>query len=179
MNADDRANPRFCSRCGGVLSTEFIDGRNRQHCKACGNVAYVNPLPCVAAMLTLNDRFCLVKRNVEPGYGKWGLPAGFMEWGETPEASLRREVLEETGLECSPPRLVTVVSEIIQPYGHVVILGFHATAASADTSPGDDASEAEFFDFNDHPPLAFITHREIFREFIERYRHSNEAATKH
>jgi 8-oxo-dGTP diphosphatase len=75
----------------------------------------MNPLPCVAAVLVRDGRVLLVKHKIEPGYGEWGLPAGFMEWGESPEESLQREVLEETGLKCYSPKLLSVCSEIIKP----------------------------------------------------------------
>jgi ADP-ribose pyrophosphatase YjhB (NUDIX family) len=162
-----------------VLASEFIDGRDRPVCRTCGKVVYFNPLPCVAAMLLRDKRFCLVKRNVEPGFGEWGLPAGFMEWGETPEAALRRELMEESGLECGPLRLLTVVSELIRPYGHVVILGYTADAEEGELSPGDDASDAEFFSFDDHPPIAFITHREILKQFLSSRGPTHETAPNH
>ncbi|MBU0691361.1 NUDIX hydrolase [bacterium] len=159
-------SPAFCAGCGGKLKIIFADGRERPVCTNCGLIAYLNPLPCVAAVLVRDSRVLLVKRNIEPGLGEWGLPAGFMEWGETPENSLRREVLEETGLHCDSPRLLTVCSEIIEPYGHVVILGYTAHVNSGEPVPGDDAAEAEFFDLDSHPALAFVTHKQIMKTYL-------------
>jgi 8-oxo-dGTP diphosphatase len=156
----------YCSRCGGDLKTAFTDGRERPVCIHCGHIEYINPLPCVAAVLVRDGRVLLVKRKIEPGRGSWGLPAGFMEWGESPEESLQREVLEETGLKCNSPQLLTVCSEIIQPYGHVVILGYAVSSRDLNPVPGDDAAEAAFFDLNDRPKLAFLTHEEILRVYL-------------
>jgi ADP-ribose pyrophosphatase YjhB (NUDIX family) len=134
----------------------------------CGQIEYINPLPCVAAVLVRDGRVLLVKRNIEPGLGLWGLPAGFMEWGESPEESLQREVLEETGLECRSLRLLTVCSEIIQPYGHVVILGYCVSSTDNNPVPGDDAAEARFFLLSERPKLAFHTHEEILRVYLSK-----------
>jgi ADP-ribose pyrophosphatase YjhB (NUDIX family) len=158
--------PAFCSHCGGELKHAFADGRERPVCSRCGNIAYMNPLPCVAAVLVRDGRVLLVKRNIEPGLGEWGLPAGFMEWGESPEEALKREVLEETSLHCDSLQLITVCSEIIEPYGHVVILGYTADSDHGDPFPGDDAEKAEFFQLNSHPELAFVTHRKILKTYL-------------
>lgn len=144
----------------------FADGRERPVCTQCGQIVYLNPLPCVAAVLVRDGRVLLVKRNIEPGFGEWGLPAGFMEWGESPEESLQREVLEETGMRCQSPELLTVCSEVIEPYGHVVILGYTATVNDDNPVPGDDAAAAEFFALDSHPALAFVTHRQIMKTYL-------------
>jgi 8-oxo-dGTP diphosphatase len=145
------------------LKTTFADGRERPVCLQCGRIEYINPLPCVAAVLVRDGRVLLVKHKIEPGLGGWGLPAGFMEWGESPEESLQREVFEETGLECYSPKLVTVCSDMIKPYGHVVILGYEVFSSGDSPVPGDDAADAKFFSLNDRPKLAFHTHEEILR----------------
>ena len=95
-----------------------------------------------------------------------GITRRFMEWGEHPEESLKREVHEETGLHCESPELLTVCSEIIEPYGHVVILGFTAAVEKGNPVAGDDAAEARFFDLNSYPELAFVTHRQIMKKYL-------------
>ena len=66
---------------------------------ACGFIAYRNPSPAVAAVVPYQDGIVLVRRRYEPYAGSWSLPSGFMEWGEDPAGTARRETLEETGLE--------------------------------------------------------------------------------
>ncbi|MGQ9679242.1 MAG: NUDIX hydrolase [Candidatus Bathyarchaeia archaeon] len=70
------------------------------------------PIPGVAAVIISNDAILLVKRGHEPSKGVWGLPGGVVELGETIEEAVRREVKEETGVEVSPVRLLTVLDSI-------------------------------------------------------------------
>ena len=88
---------KFCSSCGGTVSYRIPegDGRERAICDACGIVHYRNPLVVVGCVPERDGKVLMCKRAIEPRYGYWTLPAGFMELGETVAAGAARETLEE------------------------------------------------------------------------------------
>ena len=77
---------RHCKRCGAAVVMRLPDDgdtRVRAVCPSCHTVHYENPLNVVGTIPFWEDRVLLCKRNIEPRFGKWTLPAGFMELGET------------------------------------------------------------------------------------------------
>ena len=87
----------FCSQCGSAVSRLVPPGDNRERyvCDACGIVHYQNPNNVAGAILTWQDRVLLCKRAIEPCYGLWTLPAGFMENKESVHQAAARECIEE------------------------------------------------------------------------------------
>src|SRR5919202_4174007 len=91
----------FCPRCAGRLEGRVIkEGEpERLVCGECGFVFYLGPKLVAGAIFELDGGIVLVQRDIEPGYGKWTFPGGFVERGEVAEDAARRETLEETGVE--------------------------------------------------------------------------------
>ena len=79
-------------------------------CESCGFVFYQGPKLVAGALFELDGGIVLVQRDIEPGYGKWTFPGGFVERGETTEAAAEREVLEETGLQVRVSGIVGLYS---------------------------------------------------------------------
>ncbi len=90
---------KFCTLCGANLSLRIpeADDRARHVCDGCGHVHYQNPRVIVCALPCFEDKVLLCKRAIEPRYGLWTLPGGFMENGESTLDAARRETLEEAG----------------------------------------------------------------------------------
>jgi ADP-ribose pyrophosphatase YjhB (NUDIX family) len=90
---------KFCSLCGHSLTLRIpeTDDRERHVCDACGHVHYQNPRIIVCALPCFEDKVLLCKRAIEPRYGLWTLPGGFMELGESTIDAARRETEEEAG----------------------------------------------------------------------------------
>ena len=155
---------RYCPLCGAELGIEEVEGRKRLVCPQCYWIQFLNPLPCSAAFVTNHqDKILLVKRGVEPGKGKWGLPSGFIEIEETPEEACLRELKEETGLTGKIKELLGVYSQESLVYKRVVIIGY-AVEAMGELHPGSDSTDTDYFNLNRLPEVAFITHKQIIRD---------------
>jgi len=87
----------FCSSCGSAVTRQVPAGDNRERavCTDCGTVHYQNPLLVVGCVVESEGKILLCKRSIEPRYGYWTVPAGFMELGETLAGGAARETLEE------------------------------------------------------------------------------------
>lgn len=91
-------------------------------------------------------RILLVRRGRAPFRGRWSLPGGFCEWGETTEAACAREVGEETGVDVRIGAVLGVYSDPKRdPRGHTVTVVYEATPVKGDPRGGDDADEARWF----------------------------------
>jgi len=88
---------KFCSNCGAPLARRVPPGDSlpRDVCDACGSIHYANPKLVLGAIPEWDGRLLLCRRAIEPRYGYWTLPAGFMENGETAAEGALRETLEE------------------------------------------------------------------------------------
>lgn len=95
-------NPyRHCSRCGG--SDLPAEGPREFVCRACGYRHFITPFPAAVALVRDGaGRLLVCRRAHEPGLGRWSLPGGVIEPGETGEQAAAREVAEETGLVLAP-----------------------------------------------------------------------------
>ena len=91
----------FCPRCAGRLEVRTLKEYEPERlvCGECGFIFYLGPKLVAGAIFELDGRIVLVQRDIEPGYGKWTFPGGFVEQGEVVEAAAEREVREESGLE--------------------------------------------------------------------------------
>lgn len=163
-----RATARFCSVCGHPVVRRIPpgDSRERDCCDHCGTIHYVNPRPVVGTIPVWGDRILLCKRAIEPRYGKWTLPAGFMEVGETTAEGALRETLEEAGARVV---LGPVYTMIDVPYVEQVHIFFRAQLLDLDFAPGDESLEARLFDEREIPwnEIAFRTVAMTLRLYLQ------------
>ena len=107
----------------------------------------------------------LVRRRYDPRAGAWCLPAGFLEYGETPERCAVRELCEETGLGARLTGLFGVYAGFDDPRVRAVLIVYTAKRTGGRLTPGDDAIEAKFFPLSRLPrAIAFASHRQVLRE---------------
>ena len=140
----------FCSNCGQPVALKKPPGddRPRYCCESCGVVHYQNPKMVVGCIPEAEDRLLLCRRAIEPCYGKWTLPAGFLENGETVAAGAKRETLEEAHarVEILAPYALYNISHVNQVY-----LMFRARLKDHNFHAGRESLEVKLFSENDIP----------------------------
>lgn len=160
---------KHCRNCGAAVVYRVPDDgdtRERAVCPACDTIHYENPLNVVGTLPYFGERVLLCKRNIEPGWGKWTLPAGFMELGETTAEGAARETDEEAGAQIEMEDLFTVLSV---PRVGQVHLFFRARLLSDKFDPGHETIEARLFSEDEIPweEIAFRTVKETLARFFE------------
>ena len=159
---------KHCRACGTSVELRVPDDgdtRERAVCPACGTIHYVNPLLVVGTVPYLGDQVLLCQRAIEPRYGKWTLPAGFMELGETMAQGAARETAEEAGAEVEMGAFFSAMS--IPRVGQVHVF-YLARLLHDRFDPGHESLEARLFTEHDLPwdELAFTTVRETLKCFF-------------
>jgi len=163
---DETTGFRFCPRCGGELASQLVDLRERLVCQACGFIFYINPKVAAGALVEDDGHVVLVRRGVEPGLGKWGLPSGFAEVDESIEETAIRECREETGLQIVVDDLLGVYSYENVTQGRGVLVLYAGHVVGGELRPGDDALEVGRFTPDEVPEdIAFRTHRRALHDW--------------
>jgi ADP-ribose pyrophosphatase YjhB (NUDIX family) len=163
-------NPiKHCRNCGAsVVYRVPDDGDTHQRavCPACDTIHYENPLNVVGTVPALGDRVLLCKRNIEPRWGKWTLPAGFMELEESTGEGAARETREESGAQFELEGLFSVVS--VPRVGQVHMF-YRARLLSDVFDPGFETIEARLFTQEEIPweEIAFRTVKETLERYFE------------
>lgn len=160
---------KFCRACGSAVLYRLPDDgdtKQRAVCTACNLVHYENPLNVVGTVPHFGERVLLCKRNIEPRKGKWTLPAGFMELGESTSEGAARETIEEAGALFNIGELLTVMSV---PRVGQVHLYYLAELTSDQFNPGFETQEARLFLESEIPweELAFRTVQETLKHYFE------------
>ena len=162
-----RSPIKHCKQCGTVVVYRLPDDgdtKERAVCASCNTVHYENPLNVVGTVPHWGDKVLLCKRNIEPRWGKWTLPAGFMELGETTAAGAARETDEEAGAQFEMQELLTLINV---PRVGQVHLFYRARLLSDSFNPGTETIEARLF-AEDEIPWDEIAFRTV-KETLERY----------
>jgi ADP-ribose pyrophosphatase YjhB (NUDIX family) len=136
---------KFCSNCGAEVVRRVPPGDNlpRWVCERCGEIHYQNPKLVVGALPEFEGRLLLCRRAIEPRYGYWTLPAGFMENDETAGQAALRETLEEAGARIvlgAPFSLISV------PYVNQVHLFYRARLLDLEFKPGEESLEVALYE---------------------------------
>lgn len=164
-----RRSQNFCSNCGTALATDVppTEHRERRVCPACGFIAYINPRLVVTTIpVTDAGEAVLLRRGIEPGYGSWAQPGGFLEVDETVSEGAVRETLEETGLLVEPGDLVGLYSRL---EAAVVTLVYEARIVGGEARVTPEALEVRVFAPDAIPwdEVAFSTSFYALRDWVE------------
>ena len=158
---------KHCRVCGSEVTylVPADDNRERAVCGHCGEVHYENPLNVVGTVPVWGDQVLLCRRNIQPRYGMWTLPAGFMELGEGTGEGAIRETVEEAGARIELGALFTVLDVVRVGQVHLFYL---ARMLDTRLDPGPETIEARLFHEHEIPwdALAFRTVRQTLEHFF-------------
>lgn len=161
---------RFCPKCGaGLLSKRLKDHEpERMVCKECEFVLFSDPKLAAGTLFCQGSKFVLLKRAIEPGYGKWVFPGGFVDRGETVMGAAIRETREEANVDVAIRGLIDVYSYAGSP---VVVVVYAAEMIGGDLKAADETLEVKLFEQDDIPwdELAFPSTHDALKAYISRF----------
>ncbi|MES9923320.1 MAG: NUDIX hydrolase [Candidatus Thiodiazotropha endolucinida] len=155
---------KYCSHCGAEVEVRVPEGDNRPRhvCIICSTVHYQNPKIVVGCIPVWEQQILLCRRAIEPRYGLWTVPAGFMENGETSQQGAARETFEEACARVEVEGLYTLFN---LPHINQVYLLFRSRLLDLDFAAGEESLEVKLFDEQEIPweKLAFPVIKESLK----------------
>ncbi len=156
----------YCSNCGSKTEPRLVANQHLRACPNCDRIFFRNPKVVVIALIEDGGRVLLGRRDIEPGRGLWGLPGGYVDWNEHPEAALVRECREEMRVEVEPLELLPVQHITVDDEG-IVFLPYRAHLIGGEPAAGDEVQEVGWFKPNALPPIAFPSHRLVLQRWVK------------
>ena len=157
---------KFCSNCGHAVTLKVPSGDTipRHVCESCHIIHYLNPRMVVGCIVEWDNRILLCKRAIEPRYGYWTVPAGFMENGETTQAGAARETLEEANARVEVGALYALYNI---PHINQVYILFRARLLDGKFGAGAETLETKLVSEDEIPwnEIAFATVRNTLRHY--------------
>lgn len=157
----------FCVNCGAPLEVRVIEGREVEACPNDSFVLWHDPKVSTAVVVEVAGRIVLGRRAIEPGYGLWCLPGGFVNDDEDPAAAAARECLEEISAPVELTGLIGVYH--IAKTGAPSMVGIAYRGRLVDgarPSAGPEMLEVGVFALDSLPELAFPSHRTVLDEYV-------------
>lgn len=156
----------YCSECGATVVLRIPQGDNlpRHVCDSCHTIHYRNPKVVTGCIPEWQDQILLCRRAIEPRYGLWTLPAGFMENGETTMQGAAREAMEEANATLDDLQLYGIFN---LPHINQIYMMFRGQLRAGKAAAGQESLEVNLFREQDIPwqELAFP----VVRETLEHY----------
>jgi ADP-ribose pyrophosphatase YjhB (NUDIX family) len=158
----------FCINCGAALVTRVIDGRELEACPNDSFVLWRDPKVATAVVVDVDGGVVLGRRSIEPGYGLWCLPGGFVNDDEDPADAAVRECLEEISAKVELTGLLGVYHIAKTGAPSMVGISYRGRlAAGARIAAGAEMLELGVFQFDSLPPLAFPSHERVLAEYLK------------
>ncbi|MGB7391856.1 NUDIX hydrolase [Marinomonas sp.] len=165
---------RFCPQCGHAVNMIIPENDNRVRavCPNCEHIDYDNPRLITGTIPMYQGKLLLCRRNIEPRFGYWTLPAGFMENQETTSEGALRETLEESGSHAICRQAFSMISI---PHINQIHLFYLADLQKDDFHATSESSEVALFELSDIPwdELAFSSVTKTLELFIEDHKTGN------
>jgi ADP-ribose pyrophosphatase YjhB (NUDIX family) len=159
---------KYCPRCGGLLEKKLLSSQEpvRLVCSICGYILYLDPKVAALAIIPLNGGLLLTRRAIQPGYGLWVAPGGFVDLGEPVKEAVVREVREEVLLEVKVSRLLNVYS---YPGRTTIIIAYVTEVVGGTPGISEETLEVKIFPPDQIPweELAFSSTRDALQDFLK------------
>lgn len=159
---------KYCSQCGSAVDLLVPAGDNmpRHVCNQCGEIHYINPKVVVGCVPQWQDQVLLCRRAIEPRYGLWTLPAGFLERDESTIEGAARETLEEA---CAHVTIKDLYALYNLPHINQVYVMFLAELPAPEFGPGPESLEVGLYRENEIPweKIAFPVVEQTLRHYFE------------
>lgn len=157
----------YCPKCGGGLQEVLEEKWSRLKCQKCGFIFYQNSKPTSSALILDGNKILLGRRKINPAKGDWDIPGGFLEWGEHPEAGLRREIREELGVEIKIKKMLRIFMDTYGDEGEATLnICYVAEIEHGKPIASDDVEELKWFDLNKLPKnMAFQNGKDMIEAF--------------
>ncbi len=160
----------FCPRCGGRLELREVKAGEPQRlvCEECSFIFYLGPKLVAAVIFELDGGIVLTQRAIDPGYGKWTFPGGFVDRGETAETAAKREAREEAGVELELGAIVGLYSYEDQV---PVIAVFSGRIIGGEPQPLDETMTTEVFPRDGLPwsEIAFPSTEDALKDYLKKF----------
>ena len=161
--------PHFCVQCGSPLELRVIDGRELEACPNDDFVLWQDPKVVAAVVVEVDGAIVVGRRAIEPGYGLWCLPGGFVDQDEDPATAAVRECREEIGAEVELTGLLGVYHIPKTTAPSIVGVAYQGRVVDGATiSSGAEMLEVRAFPPGELPELGFPSHRAILDAFVKR-----------
>ncbi len=169
----------FCVNCGAALVTRVIEGREVEACPNDSFVLWHDPKVSTAVVVEAGGGIVLGRRSIEPGYGLWCLPGGFVNDNEDPAVAAVRECFEEISVAVDVTGLIGVFHIAKTDAPSMIVIAYRGrVAGSAQAAPGAEMLEVGMFSLGSLPPLAFPSHRTVVAEYLKSLAPAEEAAPR-
>jgi len=157
----------FCPKCGGKLALRNLKASepSRLVCSQCQFIFFLDPKVAAGALFTLNGGIVMLRRRIEPCFGKWVFPGGYVDQGETVTHAAIREVREEVNLEI---RILSLLDVYSYTQSSVIVVVYTAEVVGGEIKAGEEALEARTFRPEEIPwsELAFPSTFEALRSYV-------------
>ncbi|XP_057983062.1 nudix hydrolase 23, chloroplastic isoform X2 [Malania oleifera] len=159
---------KFCQWCSGPTKHDIPDGEEKMRaiCTLCGKITYQNPKMVVGCLIEHENKILLCKRKIQPSYGLWTLPAGFLEMGESAVEGAMRETWEEA---CAEVEVLSPFAQLDIPLIGQTYIIFLAKLKKPHFSPGPESSDCRLYALDDIPfdSLAFSSMLVTLNLYVE------------
>ncbi|MBN2061783.1 MAG: NUDIX hydrolase [Deltaproteobacteria bacterium] len=168
-NDNNKYEFKFCPACGAELKS-LVPRRNepvRNSCAECGFIHYQDPKLVASTIIEADKRIVILRRGIEPEYGRWVFPGGFVDRGETIEFAAKREAEEECGIQIEIDSLLGLYS---YPGKTEVVAFFIGRYISGVLAAGDEILEARMINPREiqWDTLAFPSTVDALRDYIKK-----------
>lgn len=163
------AKDSYCSSCGAPFGAD--PGWPRT-CGKCGTVSYRNPLPVAVALLPVRDTtgtgLVVIRRTIRPSLGQLALPGGFIDFGESWEQAVVRELAEETGIQASTADVTLADALTDEDGGYLLLFGLLPERDASELPPSVPTDETDGHHFLPRPvELGFPLHTLAVRTWFD------------